>query len=220
MAALLQQIAVCVQKGKLSRQTPFPADMQGLPGVQELVQQALDENLPVPQIIADGLIAGMDAVGVLFKANAIFIPEVMIAAKAMHGGLTLLKPYLEANPASSRGTVIIASVQGDLHDIGKNILGMFIRGSGWQVIDLGVNVSAGKLCTAVTENNPKAVCLSALLTTTMMQMVPMIEQVKAVNPNVKMLIGGAPVSYSFAQQAGADFYSPDPQEAVVYLNSL
>jgi 5-methyltetrahydrofolate--homocysteine methyltransferase len=194
--------------------------MKGEEGVEELTKKAVEGGIPPADILSRGLIAGMYKIGVKFKENKVFIPEVLIAAKAMNAGMVHIKPFFLSNEIKVKGKIVIGTVAGDLHDIGKNILGMILQGGGWEVIDLKVDVPAERFLQAVEEHNPQAVCLSALLTTTMLNMENVVSKIKMARPDVKILVGGAPLSIEFSNKIGADFYSPDPQGALDYLNSL
>ena len=178
------------------------------------------EGIPPAEILNSGLITGMYNIGIKFKENKVFIPDVLIAAKAMNAGMVHIKPFFLSNEIKVKGRIVIGTVAGDLHDIGKNILGMILQGGGWEIIDLKVDVSAEKFLQAVEEHNPKAVCLSALLTTTMLNMEEVVRKIKEVKPEVKIIVGGAPLSMDYSIQIGADYYSPDPQGALEYLNNL
>ncbi len=184
--------------------------------VADLVQQALDKGMPPQQILSEGLIAGMDQVGKDFKAGELFVPEVLVAARAMHAGMDVLRPLLAATGVPSAGKYVIGTVKGDLHDIGKNLVKMMIEGAGFEVIDLGTDVPAEKFVAAVREHQPRLVGMSALLTTTMVNMKGTIEalQEAGLRNSVKVMVGGAPVTEAFAQSIGADAYSPDAASAV------
>ena len=179
--------------------------------IKTLVPQALEEGIPAQEILQDGLLAGMDVVGRRFKANEIFVPEVLVAARAMNVGAELLKPYLSEAGVEPKGKVILGTVKGDLHDIGKNLVRMMLEGKGLTVIDLGVDVPPEKFIDAAIENDCKIICCSALLTTTMPVMGEVVE--KAVEAGgrdkVKIMIGGAPVTEAFGQSINADAYTPD-----------
>lgn len=215
---LLEQIAYCVERGKVNAQSPYPPDMKGEDGAVELTQKALDENIPAQQILNDGMMPGMNRVGIKFRENKIFVPDVLISAKAMNSAMELLKPYFASGEVKHKGTIVMGTVAGDLHDIGKNIVKMVVEGGGWKVIDLGVDSSPDKFVNAVKENDAKAVGLSALLTTTMQNMKKTVEKVKEELPDVKVIIGGAPITEDFANKIGADLYSHDPQGAIEFLN--
>jgi len=183
--------------------------------VKELVEQALAANTSATDILNNGLVAGMEPVGVKFKSNEIFIPEVLVAARAMKAGLELIKPKLKEARAAARGKVIIGTVKGDLHDIGKNIVAVMFEGAGYEVVDLGTDVSKEKFAAALKQNTDAGIIgLSALLTTTMTYMKDVIDEVRAVSGGVKIMIGGAPVTQTFANEIKADAYAADAATAV------
>ena len=179
--------------------------------IKTLVPQALEEGIPAQDILQDGLLAGMDVVGRRFKANEIFVPEVLVAARAMNVGAELLKPYLSEAGVEPKGKVILGTVKGDLHDIGKNLVRMMLEGKGLTVIDLGVDVPPEKFVEAAIENDCSIICCSALLTTTMPVMGEVVEKAveAGVRDKVKIMIGGAPVPEAFGQSINADAYTPD-----------
>lgn len=219
MENLLEQIAYCVERGKVNANSPFPPELKGQPGADELTKSALDLGISPSEILNDSLILGMQRVGEKFKMNKVFVPEVLISAKAMKAAMNHLNPYFLSKQIKPKGKVIIGTVAGDLHDIGKNIVGMILQGGGWEVIDLGIDVSADKFFKAVNEHSPNFVCLSALLTTTMLNMEKIINEIKPTYPEIKIIIGGAPVNQGFADLIKADHYSPDPQDVLEYLNN-
>ena len=184
--------------------------------VAELVQEALDQGLAPPDILSGGLIAGMDEVGKDFKAGELFVPEVLIAARAMHAGMGVLRPLLAESDVPSAGKFVIGTVEGDLHDIGKNLVRMMIEGAGFETIDLGTDVKPDAFVEAVREHQPALVGMSALLTTTMVNMKGTIEALEeaGLRDSVKVMIGGAPVTAAFAEEIGADAYAPDAASAV------
>jgi 5-methyltetrahydrofolate--homocysteine methyltransferase len=190
--------------------------------VAALVQQALDEGLQPGEILQGGLIAGMDEVGRDFKAGDLFVPEVLIAARAMHAGMNVLRPLLAESDASSAGKYLIGTVKGDLHDIGKNLVKMMLEGAGFETIDLGTDVEPQVFVDAVREHQPQLIGMSALLTTTMVQMKATIEalQEAGVRDQVKIMVGGAPVTAAFSEQIGADAYAPDAATAVDVARQL
>jgi 5-methyltetrahydrofolate--homocysteine methyltransferase len=190
--------------------------------VAELVQEALDRGLTPQQILSDGLIAGMDEVGRDFKAGDLFVPEVLIAARAMHAGMGVLRPLLAESDTPSIGKYVIGTVKGDLHDIGKNLVKMMLEGAGFDVVDLGTDVGPEAFVAAVREHQPRLVGMSALLTTTMVNMKATIEALveAGVRDQVRVMIGGAPVTAAFAEQIGADAYAPDAASAVDVARSL
>lgn len=194
----LNEIGLKVQKGRAAE-------------VVNLVNQAISEGIPAQTILKEGLMPGMEVIGERFKKNEVFIPEVLLAARAMNMGTSCLKPLLSGEETKSRGCVCIGTVQGDLHDIGKNLCRMMLEGKGFEVIDLGVDVPDQKFVETVRERNCKIVCLSALLTTTMERMASVVEALKAagLRDSVKVMVGGAPVSAAFAEKVGADAYTSD-----------
>ena len=183
--------------------------------VKELVQAALDEGVSPKVILEEGLLAGMSVVGEKFKKNEVFVPEVLIAARAMNMGTQVLKPYLVAEGVQTKGTVVIGTVQGDLHDIGKNLVRMMLEGKGLTVVDLGVDVSPEKFVDSAIENDAGVICCSALLTTTMNKMKDVVDLVNARNlrGKLKIMVGGAPVTQAFCDSVGADCYTPDAASA-------
>lgn len=179
--------------------------------IKTLVPQALEEGIPAQDILQNGLLAGMDVVGRRFKADEIFVPEVLVAARAMNVGVEILKPYLSEAGEEPKGKVILGTVKGDLHDIGKNLVRLMLEGKGLTVIDLGVDVTPEKFVEAAIENDCKIICCSALLTTTMPAMKEVVDQAVAagVRDKVKIMVGGAPVTEAFCQSINADAYTPD-----------
>jgi 5-methyltetrahydrofolate--homocysteine methyltransferase len=188
--------------------------------VREASSGALADGISPATIINDGLIAGMNDIGVLFKNNEVYVPEVLIAAMAMHAGMDLLKPLLKAGEIEDRGTVLIGTVKGDLHDIGKNLVAMMVEGNGYRVIDLGIDVAPDRFIKAVDEHRPQAVGLSALLTTTMPAMEETVSKLKIHNSQIKVIVGGAPITQAYADHIGADAYAPDAGSAVEVINQL
>jgi 5-methyltetrahydrofolate--homocysteine methyltransferase len=190
--------------------------------VKKLTDQGLAEGISPNEIINKGLIAGMEGIAVRFKNNEIFVPEVMLAARAMQAGLTILKPLLAESDHEPIGQVIIGTVKGDQHDIGKNLVAMMLEGAGFEVIDLGSNVTIERFINAIKENKPQIIALSALLTTTMPEMASFITRLENENlrKEVKIMIGGAPVSQSYADKIGADGYAADAGKAVEVAKSL
>jgi 5-methyltetrahydrofolate--homocysteine methyltransferase len=185
------------------------------PKVEELVQAALDDNTPVREILHEGLIKGMSVVGEKFKNNEFYVPEVLIAARAMKAGMGLIRPRLVEEKVEPLGKASIGTVRGDLHDIGKNLVAMMLEGAGFEVIDLGIDVSPEKFLESVTEQGAQVICMSALLTTTMPSMKTTVDAVKeaGITDKVKTMIGGAPVTQAYADQIGADGYAPDAASA-------
>ena len=176
------------------------------PVVKELVQTALDEGVDAEDILNNGLIIGMGEIGVLFRNNEVYVPEVLIAARAMYAGLDLIKPILSEKDVEPKGVIAIGTVKGDLHDIGKNLVSMMLEGAGFKVIDLGTDVPAERFISAIEDEGVKIIAMSALLTTTMPQMKSVIEALesKGLRDKVKIMIGGAPVTQQYADDIGAD----------------
>ena len=192
------------------------------PGVLELTQAALDNNIPADEIITNGITAGMEIVGERFNAKEYFIPDMLASAEAVSAAMDILKPHLEASNIETKGTFAIVTVRGDIHDIGKNIVAILLKGSGYEVTDLGTDVPTEKIVEYVRENNPDYLGLSALLTTTMLAMGDIIEALKAagLRNKVKVLVGGAAVSGEYAREIGADAYCVDGFDAVRVLNTF
>jgi 5-methyltetrahydrofolate--homocysteine methyltransferase len=188
--------------------------------VEKLVTQALAEGIPTARILNEGLITGMERLGVLFKNNEVFIPEVLVAARAMNAGLAKLEPFLVRDGIQPKGAVVIGTVKGDLHDIGKNLVAMMLKGSGYKIIDLGIDVSAEKFAAAAKEQGANIVALSALLTTTMIQMKNIVAAVRATGLEIPVIIGGAPVTKEYADEIKAQGYAPDAASAVEEVAKL
>ena len=186
------------------------------PKVKELVQKAVDEGEDVEKILNEALLAGMSVVGDKFKRNEFYVPEVLIAARAMKAGMEVIRPFLVEKNIKGEGTVVLGTVKGDLHDIGKNLVGMMLEGAGFEVVDLGVDIPAEKFIQVAKEKNADIIGLSALLTTTMPAMKDVIAALtkEGIRKNVKVMIGGAPVTQDYADEIGADGYAPDAASAV------
>ena len=183
--------------------------------VKELVEQALNEGCAAVDILNDGLLSGMNIVGEKFKNNEVYVPEVLVAARAMNAGMQVLKPYLAEEGVQSTGKVCIGTVHGDLHDIGKNLVRMMLEGKGFEVVDLGVDVTPEQFVQAAIEQDCQIICCSALLTTTMSVMADVVKAAEAagIRDKVKILIGGAPVSDEYCNEIGADRYTVDAASA-------
>ena len=192
------------------------------PRTEELTQQALNEGIAPLEVLNKGLVAGMGVVGAKFKANEFYVPEVLIAARAMKAGMKHLRPKLAETGVQPVGRFIIGTVKGDLHDIGKNLVAMMIEGAGFEVIDLGVDVAPEKFSAVVREHKVEVVGLSALLTTTMVNMKQVIEKLKqdGLRDKIKVVVGGAPLTQSYADEIGADGYAQDAASAVDLVKSL
>jgi len=190
--------------------------------VIEYTQKALDEGVDLEKILNDGFIPGMDVVGSKFQANEIYVPEMLISAKAMKAGMKILEPLLTEAGVEPIGKVVIGTVKGDLHDIGKNLVAMMLEGGGFEVIDAGVDITPQKFMDLVKENKPDILGLSALLTTTMGEIKNVIDafKEKGLRDDVKIIVGGAPVSEDYAKDIGADGYSPDAASAVDLAKKL
>jgi corrinoid protein of di/trimethylamine methyltransferase len=200
--SILAEISENLQKGKAKI-------------VKELVQQALDEGANPEQILNEGLLAGMSVIGEKFKNNEVYVPEVLVAARAMNMGVAVLKPHLAASGVKATGKVCIGTVQGDLHDIGKNLVKMMMEGKGLEVVDLGTDVSPETFVQTAIEQNCQVICCSALLTTTMPVMADVVKALEAAGARdkIKVMIGGAPINQAFCDSIGADRYTVDAASA-------
>jgi corrinoid protein of di/trimethylamine methyltransferase len=209
---VMQEISEALQKGKAN-------------DVKELVQSALDGGATAKEVLEGGLMPGMDVTGRRFKANEIYVPEVLIAARAMAAGTAILKPLLISEDVQPRGTVVLGTVKGDLHDIGKNLVKMMMEGKGFNVVDLGTDVTADRFVAAATENNAQIIACSALLTTTMTQMKDIVAAADGagIRDKVKIMVGGAPVTQQYCDSIGADAYAADAasaaDQAVVFVEN-
>ena len=200
--SILNEISENLQKGKAKV-------------VKQLVQQAIDENIPVKTILNEGLLSGMSIIGEKFKNNEVFVPEVLVAARAMNMGASQLKPLMAEAGVEAAGKVCIGTVRGDLHDIGKNLVKMMMEGKGLEVIDLGTDVAPETYVQTAIEQGCQIICCSALLTTTMCEMENVVKQANeaGIHGKVKIMVGGAPVTQAFCEQIGADCYTPDAASA-------
>ena len=199
---VLEEISELLQKGKAN-------------DVKALVQKAIDEKIDSKKILEQGLMSGMSIIGEKFKNNEVYVPEVLIAARAMNAGIGILRPLLVKEGVKAKGTVVIGTVKGDLHDIGKNLVKMMMEGKGLEVVDLGTDVSAEKFVATAKEKNAKIVACSALLTTTMTEMKAVVEKAKenGIRDKLTIMVGGAPVTDAFCKSIGADIYTPDAATA-------
>jgi len=218
MNEILPKLAECIEFGKINIASPYPPQMKGQEGADELTAKALAEGINPQDVLTLGLMPGMEKVGLKFRENKVFVPQVLMSAKAMSTAMLHLRPHFLSGAAKQKGTFIIGTVLGDLHDIGKNLVAMMVEGSGYKVIDLGTDVGSEKYIAAVKENPGAVVGLSALLTTTMVNMQKITEDIKEAVPGTLVTIGGAPVNDDFCQKIGADNYSADPQGVVEFLN--
>ncbi len=196
--SILNEISELLQKGRA-------------PMVKEAVTKALEDGITAGTILEEGLFAGMAVVGEKFKQNKVFVPEVLVAARAMNAGVEVLRPYLSDSGVKAKGTVIIGTVKGDLHDIGKNIVKIMLEGKGLTVIDIGVDQDADNFISEAINHNADIICCSTLLTSTMSEMKTIVKKAVSagIRDNVKIMVGGAPVTQSFCESIGADFYTPD-----------
>jgi methanogenic corrinoid protein MtbC1 len=220
MNDIIQKLKLCVESGKMDKASPYPPSMKGEDGADELAKAALEAGVRPDEILELALIPAMSVVGNRFSRKEIYVPQMLMAAKAMSSAMKHLKPFFQSGETKRKGKFIIGTVAGDLHDIGKNLVSMMIEGGGWEVIDLGVDVSTDKFLKALNDNPGAIVGLSALLTTTMENMKKTVVALREKHGEVKILVGGAPVTMDYCKSIGADFYSPDPQGAVNYLNEL
>jgi 5-methyltetrahydrofolate--homocysteine methyltransferase len=205
----LQDLAQSVEQGQVQK-------------VSGLTQQLLDSGVSPQTILNDGLIAGMTVVGEKMRSGEMYLPEVLQSASAMHGSLKILRPHLVREGAQSRGKIMVGTVKGDMHDIGKNLVSIMLQGAGFDIVDLGLNVSPQKFVEAITAHQPAILGLSAMLTTTMLNMKTTLEAINAagLRSTVKVIIGGAPVSQKFADEIGADGYARDAVLAVDKVKQL
>jgi 5-methyltetrahydrofolate--homocysteine methyltransferase len=222
MNDVLTAIAENVILGRTDKSSPFSEAKMGEPGVKELTEEAIETGIGVEDILDKGLLAGMDVVGTKFKNDEFFIPEVMIAADAFKAGMDLVKPLIATSELEPTTTVVIGTVKGDLHDIGKNIVGMMLQGANFEVIDLGVDVPVEKFIETIQQENPNILGLSSLLTTTMQQLKNVIDAVEeaGLRDQVKVMVGGAPLTQDYADGIGADGYAPDAVYAVEKVKEL
>ena len=220
MNETLTRLSSCVEAGKINKSSPYPPAMKDQDGADELAKKALEEGSKPDEILEGALIPAMANVGNKFSRKEIYVPQMLMSAKAMSAAMVHLKPFFQSGETKRKGTFIIGTVTGDLHDIGKNLVAMMVEGGGWEVIDLGVDVGPDKFIKAIEERPHAVVGLSALLTTTMENMKKITADIKARHSSTKILVGGAPVTQDYCSRIGADFYSPDPQGAVNYLNTL
>jgi len=219
MCDLLSKLADCIEFGKINKAAPYPPQMRDQDGADEITRQALDTGISAQDILTKGLMVGMEKVGIKFRENKVFVPQVLMSAKAMNTAMIHLKPFFLSGEVKQKGTFIIGTVEGDLHDIGKNLVSMMVEGNGWKVVDLGTDVKADQFVAALKENENAFVGLSALLTTTMVNMEKITKAIREAVPDAKVAVGGAPVTDDFRKKIGADVYAPDPQGLVEYLNA-
>jgi len=218
MNDLIDKISECVENGKVNLASPYPPLMKGQPGADELTRQALEDGVSPGDILNMALVPAMNRVGQKYTENKIFVPQMLLSAKAMSASMAHLKPFFQSGEIQRKGVLIMGTVMGDLHDIGKNLCCMMVEGAGWEVIDLGVDVKPEQFVSTL-DKHPKAIVgLSALLTTTMVNMGNIIKTIRLKYPDTKVAVGGAPVNNDFAVSIGANGYGKDPQELINWLN--
>jgi len=216
MNELVDKITLCIERGKVNLASPYPKDMKGQEGADELAKQALAAGAG-PEAILGACNEGMQRIGAKFGRGEAFVPELLMAAKAMNAVMAHLKPFFQSGTVKPKGKFVLGTVAGDLHDIGKNLVSMVVAGNGWEVVDLGVDVKPAKFLDAIRANPGCVVGLSALLTTTMVNMAGTVKDIKAQFPSTVIIVGGAPLSAEAAAQMGADGYAHDPQAAAGFL---
>jgi methanogenic corrinoid protein MtbC1 len=219
MHELIEKIGQCVERGKINKASPYPADMKGLDGADEFTRQAIAASVGVDEVL-QACNDAMQRIGEKFGRNEVFVPELLMAAKAMHAVMAHLKPFFQSGNLKAKGTFIIGTVAGDLHDIGKNLVSMVVEGNGWKVVDLGVDVKPIKFIDKIKEFPGCIVGLSALLTTTMASMAKTVKELRTNFTDIKIIVGGAPLSMDSAKEMGANGYARDPQGAVAWLNEI
>lgn len=220
MNTTLEKLLECVEFGKINQAANYPPQMKGQPGADEYTKEALEAGVTPNDIMNEALIPAMNQVGQKFTDGKIFVPQMLLSAKAMNASMEHLKPFFSSGEVKRKGTFILGTVFGDLHDIGKNLVGMMVEGAGWEVIDLGIDVKTEKFVETLQQHPSAVVGLSALLTTTMSNMEPIIKAIKEMSPETKVLVGGAPLSQEFATSIGADGYGKDPQESINWLETV
>jgi 5-methyltetrahydrofolate--homocysteine methyltransferase len=219
MNNFVERIGICIEFGKINKASPYPQSLQGQEGADELTKSALEAKVGSDEIL-QACNDAMQRIGDKFSRNEVFVPELLMAAKAMNAVMVHLKPFFQAGKIKTRGKFVLGTVSGDLHDIGKNLVGMVVEGNGWEVIDLGVDVKSSKFIDAIKANPDCTVGLSALLTTTLLNMSKTVKEIKAVYPGTKIIVGGAPLTLKAAEEMGADGFAADPQGAVTLLNNF
>ncbi len=217
MEELLQSLGRCIERGKVNQKSAYPPDMRGQDGADELAKKAIEAGVEPQELLSGTMIVAMQRVGERFRNRQIFVPDVLMSAKAMSAAMEHLQPFFRKNTLKHKGKMVIGTVTGDLHDIGKRLVAMMVEGAGWEVIDLGTDVPAEKFVASIEEHPGCVIGMSALLTTTMENMKNTVRMIKTGHPNTKVIIGGAPVTQEFASAIGADAYSADPQGAVEFL---
>ncbi len=219
MDQTISKILTCVERGKVDAASPYPPDLKGQEGANELAKSALDAGAS-PAELLDACDQGMRRIGDKFGRGEAFVPELLMAAKAMKAVMVHLKPYFKSGAVKAKGVFVLGTVAGDLHDIGKNLVGMIAEGGGWEVVDLGIDVKPAKFLEAIESHPGCVVGLSALLTTTLANMESTIKQIKAKYPACPIIAGGAPLTAESAKAMGADGYGSDAGQALEALSGL
>lgn len=219
MDPLMEKIALCLEKGKIDANSPFPPELSGQEGASELIQKAIEKGISTKQILNEGLIKGMEEVGRKWRNDELYLPDVILSAEVMKKGMQILESFFTSGKIKYKGVFVIGTVEGDLHDIGKNIVKMFFQGGGWKVVDIGVDKGPEVFKKAIEEHKPSVVGISALLTTTMDSMEKITKILVKKYPEVKVIVGGAPITQEFADKIGAHAYFKDPPSALDYVNA-
>ena len=217
MQEIVERIATCVARGKISKTFWYPPDMKDQDGADEIAAEALKNGVK-PSVLLEGCILGMERIGKEFGENKAFVTNLIVSGEAMNAVMKHIKPFLESGEVKRKGKFVIGTVAGDMHDIGKNLVAMIIKGGGFEVIDLGVDVPSNKFIDAIAQNPGCFVGLSALLTTTMRNMESSVKEIKKTHPDTVVLVGGAPITQDFCTRIGADFYSSNPHDAIGFLD--
>ncbi len=217
MQEYVDRIAMCIARGKVYRSAPYPPDMKDQDGADEVAAEALKNGIQ-PGVLLQGCMLGMDKIGKEFSENRAAVTNLVISAAAMNAVLKHIKPFLASGEVKRKGKFVIGTVSGDLHDIGKNLVAMIVTGGGFEVIDLGVDVPTSKFLATLAQHPGCIVGLSALLTITMPNMEKSVRAIKEAYPDMKIMVGGAPITHEFCTRIGADFTSHNPHDAVEYLN--
>ena len=217
---LLARIALCTELGKDCRDAPYPPEMAGEDGVDELVREALGSGVDPNDVLAKGLMVGMDRIGILFGEKRAFVPQLLLSARAMTRGMGHLKPYFQSGEAIRKGKLVLGVVAGDLHDIGKNLVRMMVEGAGWEVIDLSIDTPPERFTKAVEDNPGCYVGLGTLLTSTMVHMEGTIQAIKRHNPEIVVVVGGAPINQTYVEAVGADLCLQNAHAAREYFAAI
>ncbi len=220
MSDVLERLSQCVENGKINQAAPYPPELRGQPGADELCREALAAGIPPARILEQGLVAGMSRIGERFSQGKAFVPDMLLAARSMAAAMAHLKPFFSSGAVKRKGVFVVGTVAGDLHDIGKNIVAMMVEGAGWEVVDLGVDVKAERFLGEIQKHPDCVVGLSALLTTTMINMGKIVAEIHGRHPQQQVFVGGAPVNQEFCRRIGASFYAPEPQRLVEHLKTL